>query len=355
MIISTKEIKVGMKLSQDIQSKLGGIIYNKGTSLKEIDRDILKAFSIKEVNIEESEIKKKSSEIIKKKMDENSTDDLYNKLFNQALKVVDNIYKVAQGNAQIPIVDLRKVLYPLLEEPYQHLKYLSQLPYTSSNFSKYLSHHALSVGIISYAIGKWIGLDQGERMQLALAGVLHDVGMSRIPINYLYQTNVLEDKEFDEIKKHTLYGYQVIKDTKGLKEGTVLSVLQHHEREDGSGYPLQLKSTQIHTYSKIIAIADIFHAMISKRIYRSEYSMYQAIEEIIKEGFGKLDPKIVRVFVNKMTQVTNGTKVTLSNGKKGIIVFTDQQHPTRPWVKVDDKIINLVIEKNIYIKEIFVE
>ncbi|OEF99652.1 hypothetical protein BHF71_08045 [Vulcanibacillus modesticaldus] len=343
-----------MKLNQDVKSKLGGIIFKKGTVLQSIDKEVLEAFGVKEIEIEETiNTKEQKVEIEKERLKSQSEKKGdFKELFNQALKVVEKIFKLAQGNAQIPILDLRKVLQPLLDEKYAQFKYLSSLNYISEDYIKYDSHHALSVGIISSAIAKWRGLEQGERMQIALAGVLHDIGMSRIPVDIIHNKGPLTYNEYAEIKKHTLYGYQILKDTKGLKEGSVLAVLQHHERGDGSGYPLGLKNDQIHQYAKIVAVADIFHAMISKRSHRAEYSPYQAIEQIIVDSFGKLDPVIVRMFTNKMTEFANGTKVVLNNGQEGTIVFIDQKHPTRPLIKVGQSILNLINENELYIKKV---
>jgi len=356
MIISIKDIKDGMKLSQDVHSKLGGVLYKKGTKLKNEDKEILLAFGVENVEIEEKEQEKeKTTPKVKEKKGKNMIEEpTFTTLFNQALKIVNHIYRLAQGTAQIPIVELRKALQPLLVEEFQQLKYFSKLKFATSKFSTYDSYHGLSVGIISHAIGTWIGIEKGERMQLALAGVLLDIGMNRIPTDYYNQTGPLNEKEFEEIKKHTLYGYHMIKDLKGLTEGAKLAVLQHHEREDGSGYPLQLKKDQIHLYAKIIAVADIFHAMMSRRSYREEYSIFQVIDQMMKDSFGKLDPTIVRVFANKMTQIANGMNVLLNNGREGTIVFIDQHHPTRPWVKVDNEIINLVLEKDLYIKDLII-
>lgn len=353
MLISIKELKTGIKLDQDVHSKLGGILFKKGTIILDEHREILDAFGVEQVEIVGEEKKKEKQTKSEKPKTKHETEDPFTELFTQALKTIDHIYKLAQGNAQIPVLEIRKTLQPLLDDSFLQLKHLSRLKFISQNLMKYDSHHALSVGILSYAIGKWLGLEQGEGMQLALAGVLHDIGISRISGHYIYKNGILTKDEFEEVKKHTLYGYQVIKDTKGLTEGTILSVLQHHEREDGSGYPLGLKKDQIHLYAKIVAIADIYHALVSKRNYRAEYPLFQAIEQLSKESFGKLDPKIVRIFIDRMTKISNGTHVLLNSGQEGTIVFVDQHNPTRPWVKVGEEIINLLKEKELYIKDIF--
>ncbi len=355
MFISIMGIYEGMKLSNDVHSKLGGILFKKGTVLDQSAIEILKAFDVKKIEIEDTEKKT----IKKEKKDNDISNKSYHPSFNefknnvsQAIKEADKLFKIAQGNAPIPIFELRKAIQPLLSDEYQKLKYFTTLSYNHDDFIKYNSYHAISVGIISSALAKWYGLNQAERMQIALAGALHDIGIIRIPNNITTIKGALSVEEYDEVKKHTLYGYQILKETRGINDGVLLAVLQHHERIDGSGYPFQLKNEKIHLYAKIIAVADVFHAMISKRSYREEYSPYKAIDLIMYDSFGKLDPILVRLFTNNMTKYTNGTKVILSNGHEGFIVFVDSKHPTRPWVKVGDSIINLEKEKELFIKEV---
>lgn len=350
MLVAISEIEKDMRLLQDVNSKLGGIIYKKGTLLRDKDREILEAFGVESVEVEEILVNKQQE---KESINiEKGSDDQFLDLFKKAMKAIDTIHNYAQGNFQLPILDLRKVLQPLLQDQYLQVKYLINLNYKNNNFNNYDSHHSISVGLLAHAIAKWMGLEQGERMQVALAGALHDIGMSKVPKNLINTKNSLIKSEYEEVKKHTLYGYQILKGTKGLSEGAILASLQHHEREDGSGYPLSLKKENIHQYSKIVAIADIFHAMISKRSFREEKSPFQAIEQIFTDSFGKLDPVIVRVFVNNITKLTVGTEVILNNNKNGIIIYVDQQNPTKPWVKVEDNIINLLYEKELYIKTV---
>lgn len=359
MFIAIKDITEGMKLAEDVYSKLGGIIYRKGTVIKSVDKEILEAFNIDKVNIEKVTIDKGSPDGNTAKEYSTSTvsqvsekDSYFKSHFNQAIKVIDKIMKLAQGNAQIPIMELRKALQPLLKEELMQFKLISSLQYLSPDQSRYNNHHSLAVSLISYTIATWKGLEQGERTQIALAGALHEIGMSRVTSNFQDIVGPLSPYEYEEVKKHTLYGYQLLKGTKGLNEGTILAVLQHHERVDGSGYPLQLKGDNIHLFAKIVAIADVFHALTSKRSYRGENSVFQALEQIRSKEIGKLDPEIINLFISKMTSTSLGTEVLLNNGKEAKIVFFDQQNPTRPCVKVDDEIINLLTEKQLFIKDL---
>ncbi|TCS80831.1 HD-GYP domain-containing protein [Tepidibacillus fermentans] len=359
-IISIQNIQSGMVLKENVYSKLGGLLYKKGTILKEQDQEILFAFGVTDIHIIDDEKDKENNKVLKNAKKEQRIDDksnhqveLYQKNYNRAFRLVSKILKSAQGNPQIPIIELRNTIEPLLDYLLQNQKVLLTLNF-NNDLNKYEIVHALSVGMLSYMMANWIGMDQSEWMQVALAGVLHDIGMSRIPSQILNKKKSLDYYEKEEIKKHTVYGYYMLKGTKGLNQGAILAVLQHHERNDGSGYPLQLKQEQIHTYSKIIAIADVFHAMISKRSYREQFSYFKVLDQLLGDSFGKLEPKIVQIFVRMMSKITLGSRVVLNNGLEGNILFINTNNPTRPLIQVSDQIINLEKENKLFIQDILI-
>lgn len=350
MLKSSSNIKDGMKLKKDIFSKLGGLLYKKGTELKITDQEILEAFGVHWVEVEKdiNPEKEKDDKVINGKNKDNDS-----VLISNTLKTIDQMINIAQSNAQIPLLDLRKTLYPIIDEKYHNISFIYNLRYKEKDVIRYESKHAFAVGIISNMIAKWYGLNSGECMQIALAGILHDIGMGRISEGIVNKKGPMTKAERVEIKKHTLYSYQLLKDTKGLNEGAMMSILQHHEKIDGSGYPLQIKGEKIHLYSKIVAIADIFHAMISKRSYRGEYSLFQTMDELKNNYAGKLDTEIVYLFINKLIELSIGEKVLLSNGKRGEIIFFEQNNTLKPLVKTSDTIIDLGKEKDIYIQDLF--
>jgi len=357
-IILIKRVNPGMTLKEDVYSKLGGLLYKKGTVLKDRDQEILFAFGVKSISVIEKETKsdqktQNNNGTHNKQETQKSMDENYTQKYNRLFQLISSILKSAQGNPQIPIIELRNTFEPLVEHINQNPKILLHLNlYQNDQLTKYEIVHSIAVGLLSYSIASWLELEQGERMQVTLAGLLHDVGLSRIPSRILDKTKDLDHLEREEIQKHTIYGYQMLKGTKGLNEGANLAVLQHHERNDGSGYPLRLKQEQIHIYSKIIAIADMFHAMVSRRSYRNELPFFFVLEQLVNESFGRLEPRIVQTFVKMISQITIGSKVILNDNREGVILFINNQNPTRPWVKVANEIINLEVNAQYVINRI---
>jgi HD-GYP domain-containing protein (c-di-GMP phosphodiesterase class II) len=269
------------------------------------------------------------------------------------LTLLKRIFLLANGGQPLPILDIRTRLEALI----QHIDAYKVLTFTlkNSNIKDYIYHNSILVSLTSYSLARWHGLQQKDLMQIALAGLLHDIGMAKVDYSILEKKTPLTSSEMDEVKQHTLIGYHILKNITAINEGVKLSALQHHEREDGSGYPLGVKSDKIHLYAKIVAVADIYHAMTNDRIYRTAKSPYLVLEQLFTESFGKVDPTLVQVFINKSTQISNGTLVKLNDSRVGEIVFSDRAYPTRPWVNINGTIVNLALERNLFIQDVLGE
>lgn len=135
----------------------------------------------------------------------------------------------------------------------------------------------------------------------------------------------------------------MIKGSASLTDAAKLAVLQHHERLDGEGYPFGSKQSKIHPYSEIIAVADIYHAMSSERVYRAKHSIFFILEEMRRQRFGLLNVSVVLTLTELLLQHSNGATVRLNSGETGEIVFINPQDLTRPMIKLSgsDEIMNL--------------
>jgi len=154
------------------------------------------------------------------------------------------------------------------------------------------------------------------------------------------------------VKKHTIFGYEMLKETTGANSHITLAALQHHERNDGRGYPLGLKEEQIDSYSKIIAVADIFHAMSSKRPYHEPVPFHVIVDQMRRGSFGALDPHVVSVFLENIVKRTVGREVLLTDGRIGEIVYLNPHNIETPLIRINDEYIDLSKRPEINIKEI---
>ncbi|WP_127530048.1 HD-GYP domain-containing protein [Paenibacillus kobensis] len=356
--VSVTRIKPGSKLVLDVQTPLGNTLFHKGVVLTPRELDILRAFQVKQVEVEVpiekpadkagSSTKDEQPKAKEEESQKNSTD--FQREYDATFQLVRKVFNNALSGEALPVLDLRNQLEKLIGTIGEY-NVLTYVP-TGLKDSEYWYHNAMLTAITSYLLARWNGFPAKDWMQIALGGLLHDIGNAKVDRTILNKPTALNPDETEEVRRHTVHGYQMLKANAALNEGARLVSLQHHERVDGSGYPLGIGSDKIHPYSKIVAIADIFHAMTLNKAYRKGASPYLVLEQIQKDAFGKLEPAYVRMFIEKATQFHNGTVVRLSDGRVGEIVFSDRNHPTRPWVSCSGAIVNLTVERSLYIEEV---
>ncbi|EES74329.1 HD-GYP domain-containing protein [Paenibacillus sp. MB22_1] len=356
--ISIEDVKPGVKLMNHVYSPLGGLLLQKGKVLLPRDLDILRAFMIRQIEVEDFVVpERKATEVHEstKLASAGAAGAAISPLtslhleYDRMLHLTKSAFQSVLA-AELPIYELRNQLEVLVRQ-LKHYNVLTFMPRNMNEYD-YMYHNAILCSITSYLLAQWHGLPQKDWMQVAFAGLLHDIGNTKIDPLILYKPTQLTADEAEEMRMHTTYGYQQLRKTAAINEGVRLTALQHHEKMDGTGYPFRLTGDKIHIYAKIVSVADIFHAMTLHRRYRKAKSPYLVLEEIRSEAFGKLDPGVVQTFVDKVTQFHHGTRVRLSNGSEGEIVFSDRNHPTRPMVSVQGRIVNLVVERHLHIEEV---
>ena len=364
--MSIIDLKPGAKLVKDVYTPLGGLLLPKGKVILPRDLDILRAFLIQTVDIDSNQTKQnkplppqdsKKQEMEQKREDDAQFEQIvrsaeltsFDEEYDKMITLIKKAFNEA-GAFDIPIFELRTQLEILI----LHIKKYQVLYFVPSSIKKeeYMFHNGVLTALTSYLLAQWCKLPSKDWVQVALAGLLHNIGNSKIDQSLIVSPNLLSDLEEEEVRKHTTYGYNILKQVKAINDGVRLTALQHHEKIDGSGYPLKLVGEQIHIYARIVAVADIFHAMTLDKPYKESQSPYLVLEQILLESFGKLDPKIVQIFIRRVTQFHHGTIVRLSDERIGEIIFTDRDHPTRPMVSVEGTIVNLVAQRQLYIKEL---
>jgi len=253
---------------------------------------------------------------------------------------------------KVPLADIRENIIPALYETSRSAT-LYQLFMAMQARDDYTYRHNLAVSMFSNLRGGWLGMDKQELAQLTTAALLHDVGKMLVPDYILNHPGKLTPEQFDEVKKHTVYGYEILKSTTGVTHRQAMVALQHHERLDGSGYPYGLTASKIDLFSRIVSVVDVFHAMTSKRVYRDASPFYEVLLQISKDAYGPLDPRITNLFIRKIMATLTGQQVMLTDGRTGVIVMVPEHDPTRPLVQVDGQYIDLAKELSVHIRQIF--
>jgi len=192
--------------------------------------------------------------------------------------------------------------------------------------------HSLNVAILCNMFGHWINMPLDDLDVLTLAGLLHDVGKMKIPEEIIKKPGILTEEEYTEIKNHPRRGYNLLKPMK-LDERIKKVALMHHERCDGSGYPDGLRGDQIDEFAKIVAIADVYDALTSARVYRGALCPFEVINMVVEQdGDKRFDPKYLHPFLEGVVKSFIGCEVVLSDGEKGTIVAMHADELARPSV-----------------------
>jgi len=239
------------------------------------------------------------------------------------------------------VTDVRQMVeecvLPLIEDS-AVLDNLQMMPHPED----YLYHHSVDVGILSGCLGLWLGRPFRELEEIILGALLHDVGKALIPLKVLNKPGALTEDEMALMRFHPVRGYNFLKQNRELPRSILLCALQHHERMDGSGYPLSVTGDKIHPYAKTIAVADVFDAITSARSYGRKVTPYEAVAVLQYEMLGKLDSRTCSVLVDHLIPRFVGDFVELSNGQLGEVIFLNVADSSRPTVRtIDGEFVDL--------------
>jgi HD-GYP domain-containing protein (c-di-GMP phosphodiesterase class II) len=201
-----------------------------------------------------------------------------------------------ENEAEVDLNGLLETRDILLKEVQDKASKLNSLREIRIDEHYHISHN-INVASIATILGVKIGLKQDELKLLMLAGLVHDVGKIKIPIQILLKPDKLTSKEFELVKLHVPLGYKIVKDEIGLHKTVCRTVMEHHERYDGSGYPRRLSGHDQHQFSQIIAVADIFDALSSNRVYAKPKTPAEIVKEMLAVSYA-FNPLILHTLIH---------------------------------------------------------
>lgn len=193
----------------------------------------------------------------------------------------------------------------------------------------YLFGHSVNVCVLSLITGISLGYSRDKLMHLGMGALLHDIGKTLIPAPLLNKPGKLTVDEFNAVKQHTQLGYTILSNS---EPQAALIALQHHERYNGDGYPHGLK--EIHAFSQITGIADVFDAMTADRVYRKAHPPFEAYEMLAGAGNFLFDYKFVRAFLANIAAYPAGSLVRLSTNEIAMVTDTTKGYSLYPKVMI---------------------
>ncbi|HOE57126.1 MAG TPA: HD-GYP domain-containing protein [Bacillota bacterium] len=327
-IIKTSDCEPGMILASDIVNDYGAVILYQNSRLDEYYINKLINLGLSFIKVyKDYEYKEKKQVIIEAQ---------YNNNLEEFKQVVRDI-----GNGKTLEMDRVTEVSRSLSSNFDTINDLVLCLSKVRSINEYTYSHSLNVSLLCSLLGSWLNLNHNHIEELSHCGILHDIGKASIPQHILNKPGPLTEEEFNEMKKHPSIGYSLIEENDAISKDVALGVLMHHEREDGSGYPIGLKSKQIHYYAKVLAVVDIFDAMTSNRVYKKRQPPFDVLEMYESEYLTKCDTGIMLTFLKHISSYYIGAMVKLNDGSKGEVVYINSNSISRPLIKSNNEIIDL--------------
>jgi len=316
-LISVNTIKEGDVVARDIIGYDGGVLLRHSSQFKNAFRQKLLERNICEVYIEDELSKGISSQDI-----------ISPKVRLQINKDIKTEFNKLRDNLEINVAGISKITEMLISELAKEHIVCDILDLKMND--DYTYQHCIGVAILTTIICKKMKITPDHTQKVVMGALLHDIGKIIIPKNILNKSDKLTPEEYELLKTHVEIGYKIVQENGALSPITKLAILCHHEREDGSGYPLG-KGTELHIGTKIVAACDVFHALLSNRPYRAALSVKEVIMFAQME---KLNVPIRQTIESILAFYPVGSIVLLNNGDVGIVEKNFAQDVTRPLVKV---------------------
>lgn len=200
-------------------------------------------------------------------------------------------------------------------------------------YDDYTYEHSAMVGLISTLIGTKLGMSSAELRSLATCGLMHDIGKLDVPSGITNKPDRLTPAEMSVMKNHPSYAVERLRNNRSFNFVVLRGIECHHEKYDGTGYPHGLSGTSIPLYGRILALADVYDALISKRIYRDGWTALQALDYMTSMSGIYFDPELLSIFLSVIAAYPVGTIIKLSNGYTCVVTGTDAGSPLRPRVR----------------------
>lgn len=202
------------------------------------------------------------------------------------------------------------------------------------NKDEYTAEHSLNVGMLAVNFGRHLGLANDDLHRLGVAGMLHDIGKMRTPLEILNKESKLEPDEFRIMMAHAKSGRDILMSHKDVDHLAVDVAYGHHEMLDGSGYPRKIKASGIGDFTRMVTLADIYDAITSERVYKKGQSSREALN-ILHQGRGKkFDEKLVEEFIKCIGLYPPGSIVELASGEVGLVISINYRHRHLPKVMI---------------------
>lgn len=239
-------------------------------------------------------------------------------LYSNASKLMEDMMKDVRVGKPVSTEQCEPMVENIIDSMYTFPSAFLPLAQIK-NRDEYTFQHSVSVSALAVAFGKVLNMPRHEIKELAMGGLLHDVGKAKVPGRILNKPGKLDEAEFTVMKHHATDTADLLKGVKDISEIAFNAAAQHHERYDGTGYPLGLKGDEISLHGQMLAIVDVYDAITSIRVYHKGMPPTEALRKMYEWSGSHFNPRLVQAFIKGIGIYPAGSLVRLESDKLGIV------------------------------------
>ncbi len=254
-------------------------------------------------------------------------------VYDEYLNFIKTVYTHYATHKQINLTEISETVKELCIYIKENRRYVLRIISPLKNDKEFLVRHSMRTTVLSITIGLQLRMSLSKLVELGVASILHEIGMICLPPQLYMTDKPLNTSEKNLIARHTVIGFNILKRAE-FPLTIQLGVLDHHERETGTGYPRHLTGAKISPYAKIIAIACSYEAITAPRHYREARTTYEAMVELLKNENHQYDDSVVKALLYSLSIFPIGAYVYMSNGKIGQVIDIEPENPKAPVVQI---------------------
>ncbi len=360
--ISTSKLKPGMVVGSDVLNYDNKTIIAKGTKLSQTLITRLELYGILSIYVDEAVKDSAAQESSENRADDREPSHFEKLRDSELFKEFQADYEEGRKSLEFHVsemVDKNVEVDPilLLEKPLDMIAKAGSrvsvidMLHAMRGFDDSTFAHCMNVALLNYVVSGWLRWSKADQEMAMMAGILFDIGKLKVSRDILNKKTPLTDDERKEIKRHAEYGYQILKD-RDLPDHIKSTAIMHHERFDGTGYPLKLHGDRVDLFARLTAVSDVYDAMTSARVYRGPICPFRVVEIFEDEGLEKYDPDIIMTFLKNVTYTYIQNACRLSDGREGTIIMLNPGEYSRPVVKCGNEFIDLNKHKELRIEDL---
>ncbi len=250
--------------------------------------------------------------------------------YAQSLDMAQQTFDTVAAGRPIDLVTVRDLVHLLIEKVARSNAALAQI-LAVKEYENLTYCHSVNVAMISLLLARRLGMDADTTAGLVEGALLHDIGKTRVPVEIVKKPGVLDKRERKVIESHTIFGAEILVETKGVRPLTPTVALEHHRRYKQGGYP-DLGDDPPHALTQVVSVADVYEAITGARSYQKPRPPEQACLILARLAGDSLNTSVVKAFVNAVTFFPLGSLVRTSRDERAVVVRTNAHDPLHPVV-----------------------